>query len=148
MKKQKLLYRKVNTKARNVDHNFGGDFKYSRNKKRDSLEKTKGSMHGVKQRGIDYTPLFKFLLSKKGLSWDKVFSEAKTKLDKTEPIFWLVSLNENDKEDIVKIGESSYFSGMYVDDFGILQLSNPYLKINDLKHYCKCCTHTFNGKVY
>ena len=58
------LYRKVNTKARNVHHNFGSDFKYSRNKKKETLEQTKGAMYGNKERGLDYTPLFRFLLSK------------------------------------------------------------------------------------
>lgn len=142
------LYRKVNTKARNVHHNFGGDFKYSRHKKRETLEQSKGSMHGKKERGLDYTPLFRFLLSKVGSNWDEVFSEAKSRLDKTEPIFWLVTLNQNDKEDVVRIGEASYFSGMYVDDDGNLQLSNQNLQTTDLKHYCECCTHTFNGQVY
>ena len=142
------LYRKVNTRARNVHHNFGGDFKYSRNKKQETLEQTKGTMYGKKERGLDYTPLYRFLLSKVGTEWNVIFSEAKSRLDKTEPIFWLVSLTENDKQDIVRIGESSYFSGMYIDEVGILQLSNPTLKPTELKHYCECCTHTFNGKVY
>lgn len=142
------LYRKVNTRARNVHHNFGGDFKYSRNKKQETIEQTKGTMFGKKERGLDYTPLFKFLLSKVGLEWNEIFSEAKSRLDKTEPIFWLVALSENAKQDVVRIGESSYFSGMYIDDEGILQLSNPTLKPTELKHYCECCTHTFNGQVY
>lgn len=146
--KKEPLYRKVNTRARNVHHNFGGDFKYSRNKKQETLQQTKGTMFGKKERGLDYTPLFRFLLSKVGLEWNDIFSEAKSRLDKTEPIFWLVALSENDKEDFVRIGESSYFSGMYIDQEGILQLSNPTLKTTELKHYCECCTHTFNGTEY
>ncbi|TCC87357.1 hypothetical protein EZ428_21920 [Pedobacter frigiditerrae] len=142
------LFRKVNTKARNVHHNFGGDFKYSRNKKQETLEQAKGTMYGKKERGLDYTPLFKFLLSKVGSEWNEIFSEAKSRLDKTEPIFWLVALNQNEKEDFVRISESTYFSGMYIDDEGILQLTNLTLKPADLKHYCDCCTHTFNGTVY
>ncbi len=96
---KELLYRKVNTKARNVHHNFGGDFKYSRNKKRQTLEQSKGSMYGKKERGLDYTPFFRFLLSKVGSNWNEIFSEAKSRLNKTEPIFWLVALNENNKEE-------------------------------------------------
>jgi len=142
------LYRKVNTKALNVYHHFGGDFKYSRNKKKETLEQTKGTMHGKKERGLDYTPLFRFLLSKVGSEWDEIFSEAKARVDKTEPIFWLVALNQNEKKDFVRVGDSSFYSGMYVDEEGILQLSNPSLKPTDLKHYCDCCTHTFNGIVY
>jgi len=142
------LYRKVNTKARNVHHNLGSDFKYSRHKKKETLEQTKGTMYGNKERGLDYTPLFRFLLSKVGSNWDEIFSEAKSRLNKTEPVFWLVALNQDDKKDIVRLGEATYFSGLYIDDDGLLQLSNPELQTTDLKHYCDCCTHTFNGQVY
>ena len=142
----KPLYRKMNTRARGVRHNFGGDFKYSRHKKRDSLEQVKGSMGGEKERGLDYTPLFKFLLSKEGEDWDRVFSEASSRLDKLEPIYWMVSLNE--KKDYVRIGESTYFSGMYVDEDRKLRLVNPHLTVNDMIAFCDCCTHTLNGKVF
>ncbi|TYP89286.1 hypothetical protein BC792_1285 [Sphingobacterium allocomposti] len=143
-----LLYRKVNTRARGVHHNFGGDFRHSKHKKKETPEQIRGSMSGKKDRGLDYTPLFRFLLSKVGSNWDEVFSEAKSRLDKTEPIFWIVALNPDDKKDYVRVGESSYFSGLYVDDNGDLQLSNPNLKANDLTPHCSCCTHTLNGVVF
>lgn len=142
------LFRKVNTKARNVHHKFGGDFKDSRHKKRETLEQTKGKMYGKKERGLDYTPLFRFLISKVGSNWNEIFSEAKSRLDKTEPIFWLVALDENDRNDFVRIGETSFFSGLYIDDDGVLQLSNPKFNITDMEYYCECCTHSFNGQAY
>jgi hypothetical protein len=142
------LYRKVNTKARGVHHNFGQDFKDSRHKKRETLEQIKGKMFGKKERGLDYTPLFRFLLSKVGSDWNEVFSEAKARLDKTDPIFWIVALKEHEKEDYVRLGESSYYSGLYVDENNILQVCNPDLKAIDMKPSCSCCTHTFNGKVF
>ena len=145
---KKPLYRKVNTKARGVRHDFGGDFKHLRRKKRDTIEQARGSMHGKRERGLDYTPLFRFLLSKVGSKWNDVFSEARSRLDKTDPIYWLVALNPEDKEDYVRTGESTYFSGMYVDQEGLLQLSNPELKAKDLTPFCDCCTHTFNGKLF
>lgn len=141
------LYRKVNTKARGVRHGSGGDFKHSRNKKRETREQ-KGKMSATKERGLDYTPLFRFLLSKVGANWDEVFSEAKSRLDKTEPIFLMVALNQDEKEDYVRVGESTYFSGMYIDDHGNLQLTNPALTPADLKPFCTCCTHTLNGKIF
>lgn len=147
-KEKSKLYRKVNTKARGVHHNVGGNFKYSRNKKRETLEQAKGSMFGNKERGLDYTPLFRFLLSKVGSIWDDVFSEAKSRLDKYEPIFWMVALNTEEKEDYIRVGESSYFSGLFVDDNGILQITDPNLKATDMKPFCSCCTHTFNGKTF
>ena len=142
------LYRKVNTKAKGVHHGFGGDFKDSRNKKRETIQQVYGTMFGTKQRGLDYTPLFKYLLSKVGCNWNEIFSEAKSRLDKQDPIFWIVALHEDEKKDYVRIGESSYFSGLFVDDNGILQLVNPNLKAADMKPFCNCCTHTFNGKIF
>jgi hypothetical protein len=147
-KEKSNLYRKVNTKARGVHHNVGGDFKNSRNKKKETVEQTKGTMFGKKERGLDYTPLFRFLLSKVGFNWDEVFSEAKSRLDKTEPIFWIVALTQDKKKDYIRVGESTYFSGLYIDDNAILQITNPDLKAIDMKPICNCCTHTFNGKLF
>ncbi|MGB4774294.1 MAG: hypothetical protein WBP45_03920 [Daejeonella sp.] len=67
-------------------------------------------MFSNKQRGLDYTPLFRFLLSKVGANWNNVFSEAKARLYKPDPIFWMVAIHENDKKDYFSSGESSYFS--------------------------------------
>ena len=142
------LYRKVNTKAKGVHHGFGGDFKKSRNSKRETAQQVTGTMFGSKQRGLDYTPLFKFLLSKVGGHWDEVFREAKARLDKQDPIFWMVALQESEKKDCVRIGESTYYSGLFVDDNGVLQFVNPDLKAADMAPFCHCCTHTFNGKPF
>ena len=145
---KKNLYRKVNTKARWVFHHFWGDYKYSRNKKRETAEQVKCTMHGKQQRGLDYTPLFKFLLKKVGSNWDDVYSEAVSRLDRPNPIFWLVAINENQKKDYVRIWESSYFSWMFVDKEGFLQLTKPNLKLSDMKTFCTCCTHTLNWEVF
>ena len=143
-----LLYRKVNTKAVGIRHRFGGDYKYSRHKRQESLEQVKGTMFGKKHRGLDYTPLFRFLLSKVGGNWDEIFSEAKSRLDRIEPIFWVVALNEHERKDYVRVGDNTYVSGMYVDENGLLQLCNPTLSAADMTPFCNCCTHTFNGVVF
>lgn len=149
MNRQKdKLYRKVNTKSKGVRHGFGGDFKDYRNSKKETLQQVKGTMFGRKERGLDYTPLFKFLLSKVGSYWNEVFSEAKSRLDKQDPIFWMVALNVNDKKEYIRIGESTYFSGLFVDSNDVLQLVNPNLKAVDMRPFCDCCTHTFNGKKF
>jgi len=142
------LYRKVNTKAKGIHHGFGGDYKDSRNSKRENVQQVTGTMFGTKQRGLDYTPLFKFLLSKVGRTWNEVFSEAKSRLDKQEPIFSIVALHQREKKDYVRVGESTYFSGLFVDEDGILQLVNSDLKAADMVPFCDCCTHTFNGKLF
>lgn len=147
-KEKKPLYRKVNTRAAGVHHLAGGDFKHARNKKKETREIVKGTMAQAKHRGLDYTPLFQFLISKVGLPWEEVFKEAASRLDKTEPIFWLVATDEDTKQEMVRVGESSYFSGLFVDSSGILQLANPSLQAVDMVPFCTCCTHTFNGKVF
>ncbi len=78
---KKPLYRRVNTRTHGVSHAYGGDYRDSRGK-----DTALGMRKGVR-RGLDYTPLFKFLLSKVGHEWDSVFSEAVSRLDKTEPIY-------------------------------------------------------------
>jgi hypothetical protein len=102
-------------------------------------------MHGKHRRGLDYTPLFKFLLSRVGADWDSVYAEAVSRLDRAEPIFLLVARQESERREIVRVGESTYFSGLYIDEAGILRMVNGDLRAEDLDPYCSCCTHTFNG---
>ena len=152
MYEKKPLYRKVNTKARGVHHNFGGKAKWDRNTK-ESRKKggANGSMGRREQRGLDYTPLYKFLLSRVGRDWDETHSEALSRLDNQgakEAIFGMVAQNETHEEAIVRMGESSYYSGLLVDDENILQRVDPELTVADLYPSCPCCTHTFNGEPY
>lgn len=136
---KKPLYRKVNTRARGVHHLHGGDFKNTRRR-----EFGVGMRKGI-QRGLDYTPLFKFLLSKVGCPWSEVHSEAVSRLDKREPILCLVAMDYESAKEVVCVGESSFFSGLYVDEEGFLRKVNPDIDEETLEPSCKCCTHTFNG---
>ena len=63
-KQKKPLYRKVNTRARNVHHKFGQDYSKSKRTKRPDTSMKRGV-----RRGLDHTPLYKFLLSKVGQDW-------------------------------------------------------------------------------
>lgn len=142
------LYRKVNTCTRMVHHNSGGDYRHDRNTKAElKSEEIHRPMHAKVQRGLDYTPLFRFLLSNVGKDWTEVQSEAVSRLDKSEPIYWMVALNENDKKDCVPLGENSYYSGLYVDESNLLQKVSPDFKPENIYISCRCCTHTFNGKA-
>jgi len=105
-------------------------------------------MHSNQKHGLDYTPLFKFLLSKVGNDWDEVFSEASARLDKSEPIFWLVALHEAEREPYIRVGENSYFSGLFVDEENKLAIVDAELTVDDMKPSCACCTHSFNGKPF
>lgn len=137
------LYRKENTKARGVHHFKGSDAKYDRNTKK-GLNK---SMKKDVNRGLDYTPLFRFLLSKVGKPWSEVHSEAVQRLDREDPIYWMVDLVEDHKDvnDYCRIGESTFWSKLIVDEDGILRIKIPNFKNEDLYPSCHCCTHTFNG---
>lgn len=137
------LYRKVNTKAYNVHHNKGSDANYDRNTKKGVSKSMKKDVN----RGLDYTPLYRFLLSKVGQDWDSVHSEAISRLDKEEPIYHLVARNDSEKRDIITCGESSRYSGLYVDENNKLQLVNSDITNEKIYPRCHCCTYTFNGKV-
>jgi hypothetical protein len=140
------LFRKVNTTAHGVHHRFGGEFRDERKSRTArAFEGTRTSMRGTVKRGLDYTPLFRFLLSKVGEEWNGVFSEAAQRIDRKEPIFWLVALRADDEQDFVRVGEASYFSGLRGDAEGYLGIVNESLGPSSLAPQCGCCTHTFNG---
>lgn len=141
--KQAPLYRSVNTRTHGVRH--GNRARYDRHTKQ-NLDPilARASMHG-NQHGRDYTPLFRFLLTKVGKSWNEVFAEAKARLDTIEPIFWLVARTPQPQNDVVRLGESSYYSALFVDAAGLLQRVNPQLTPEQMTPSCTCCTHTFNG---
>jgi hypothetical protein len=140
------LFRSVNTTAHRPNVHTGGDYRDERNTRKEvRSQDQRRSMHGKQRRGRDYTPLFKFLLSKVGRPWSEVHSEAVRRLDRTEPIFWLVATGDKRREDYVRVGESSYFSGLYVDEAALLQRVNLAIDASSLVPSCQCCTHTFNG---
>ena len=143
------LYRKVNTRTHGVAHAHGGDFRtirHGRAFRDDPLAWT--SMQSGRRRGLDYTPLFRFLLSRVGDDWADVLAAARPRLDREDPIHWMVSLDPDDTRGFFRAGESSYFSALHVDRAGRLQLTDPALDEHALAPSCRCCTHTFNGKRF
>lgn len=143
MRKQRVepLYRKVNTKARGVRHYSGSDYKHTRGAKNQDLVKMKSNV----KRGLDYTPLFKFLLKHVGSNWDEVFSKASNRLDDPKMVYHMVALNKEEGVDYFRGGDCSNFSGLYVDKNGLLQKVNPEIDHTSYSPSCACCTHTFNG---
>ena len=141
------LYRKYNKLARGFHHTtLGGEFRHERNSK--AMKNFEGSTKsmGRTREGYDYTPLFRFLLSRVGCDWDEVFSEAVQRLDKQEPIFWMVDLHFKAGEyGFVNIGESAHYSKLTVIN-GVLVIADENA-IAPPKS-CTYCTHTFNGKPY
>jgi hypothetical protein len=144
MQRKGPLYRSVNTRTHGVRHGHGGEYRWSRHAKKKS-KSSLGSMHAGQRHGRDYTPLFRFLLSRVGDDWSAVYSEAVSRLDRPDPIFWIVARSERDKTPYVRVGESTYYSGLYVDEDNRLARVDPHLTVNDMELSCACCTHTFNG---
>lgn len=146
---QKPLYRSVNTRTHGVRHGSCGAYRYERHSKDEKRAlSTRGSMHSHQRHGLDYTPLFRFLLSKVGHPWSQVFSEANARLDRPDPVFWMVALYESDKQEYVRTDENSYYSSLWVDEAGLLQKVNPQLTPEHMTHFYDCCTQTFNGVVF
>ncbi|HGH4647450.1 TPA: hypothetical protein ACJIWE_004690 [Enterobacter roggenkampii] len=146
--KSRKLYRSVNTTTRHQSNNPGAEYRWERNCKKvgNELLAKRGTMHGRQKRGRDYTPLFYFLIKHIGKPWDEIFSEVGGRLDTTEPVFWLVARHEHQRRDLVCIGESSFYPGLFVDENGILQQVNPSISGKDVKVTCRCCTHTYLGE--
>lgn len=145
MKQKEPLYRRVNTRTRGVRHG-GGEYRWTRHLRAEKARPQ--SMHGKERQGLDYTPLFRFLLSRVGSDWTTTHSEAVSRLDTPDPIFWLVAIHEADRKNIVRVGESSYYSGLYVDADNTLRVVDADIRIEELQPHCTCCTHTFNGKPF
>lgn len=153
---EKKLYRKVNRKPSFQTH--GSDYKkihfrwerHTKKSKNLALEGVnkipmKKGKSRVMENGYDYTPLFKYLLKQVGRKWDDVYSEVIPRLNTTEPVFWMVDVNNIDDEEYFKAGETSFYSKLYVDDNGILCKVNP--KLSNIHPNCNCHTYTFNGNV-
>jgi hypothetical protein len=47
------------------------------------------------------------------------------------------------RRDLVCIGESSFYPGLFVDENGILRQVNPSITRKDVKVTCRCCTRTY-----
>lgn len=143
---KKPLYRSVNTRTYGVRHGSGSKYKYERNTKAFSNNKSmQQSMHSNQRHGFDYTPLFRFLLSSVGKDWDNVRSEAISRLDREEPINWMVAADLSEGSPCFRAGDNSYFSGLYVDGDNKLTLVDPELTPETMQPTCACCTHTLNG---
>jgi len=148
LNKPHKLYRSVNTTTRHRSNNPGAEYRWECNRKKtaDELLAKRETMHSGHKRGRDYTPLFYFLIKQIGKPWDAIFSEVSGRLDTTEPVFWLVALHEHQQRDLVCIGESSFYPGLFVDGNGILQQVNPAITAKDVEVTCRCCTHTYMGE--
>ena len=143
---KKPLYRPVNTRTHGVRHGSGSKSKWERNTKASAENKSMNrSMHSGQRHGFDYTPLFKFLLSQVGRNWDEVHREAVSRLDREEPITWMVAQNLSDGSPFFRVGESSYFSGLYVNQDNKLAIVDPDISPETMSPFCACCTHTLNG---
>lgn len=153
MKRDKLepLYRKEKKTGLSNRYHVasGGESRWTRHSKQTKKEaEAEVGFKSMKkgQFGYDYTPLYRFLLSQVGHKWDDVYSEARGRLDKDDPIFHLVVRHPApDESPSKRLGNATYFSTLTVNEAGVLVKLYPNYEMTET--YCKCCTHTWNGKV-
>lgn len=139
--KKKPLFRKVNTRTHGVRHGCGA---LQHRQGVAGAARSEGMRAGLRH-GLDFTPLYKFLLSRVGKPWDEVFSEATARLPEEAAIWHIVARSEHEEAPMIRVDESSYFSGLFIGDDGILAKVDPDLEAKNLRPFCSCCTHTFNG---
>jgi hypothetical protein len=145
MHEKKLLYRKENTRTHGVRRK-GGDWRWERHSKATVSDDRKAVGMGRNLRNRhDYTPLARFLLSRVGQDWTATHSEAVSRLDREEPIWWFVARNELERQPYVRCGDDSYFSGLYIDDENILRRVAPDLTADHFPLDTFGC-RTFNGE--
>jgi hypothetical protein len=146
------LYRQHSYSSFCQQTNFNPRYKHERNRKKikideeDFVDRKPQFKKGMNNH-FDYTPLFKFLHSKVGQKFDEVFSEAKSRLDKTEPIFWIVQKELDLERAIARVGENSCYHTMYVDEQGLLQFVDKTAKLADELYSVWKYTRTLNGKT-
>jgi len=143
----KPLYRKENKVSLSNKYNVltGSEYRYQRRSKAFLNDDRNHKSMTSGKYGYDYAPLFRFLLSKVGSDWDKIYAEAKARLNDTKPIFWMVALRESERRDFVNVGESTYYSGLFVDDDGILAIVNQNISPAELPEPYPGETISFNG---
>ena len=86
-KTKKPLYREVNPTAHGVYHHIGRNFSEARNQAKSIDAPMSQRLRKGARRGLGYTPLFRFLLSRVGRDWNGTFSEAVGRLDQNAPLF-------------------------------------------------------------
>ena len=177
---KKPLYRKVSKTTHNgfshADYGEKKRAKFSRHTKNGIDRSMGGIKHGEGSvTDYDYTPLFQFLLKQEGRDWDEVWKECKERLNKTEPVLYMVvNIYKNglvnlrwrmpeDKEpvldwkgrDLANAGEKSFgygegsrFSTMYVDEDNKLQFVDKNYVSGPDYEVERRWGETFNGRLY
>lgn len=153
--KKKKLFRSENK----ITHNgIPRDLNYRSRWKRHSKEGMSPRMGGSHiNHNLDYTPLFQFLLSKDGKPWNEIWKECLERVDRPDPILWMVQgiringLPDNKPGEYKKCfryGEGTYFSTMYVDDSGILRIVDKDYVCGPSYEEERRWGETFNGNLY
>lgn len=151
--KIKPLYRKVNRKSSyqcRCAEAKGGRFAWARHSK--AMRQFDGrhlpmsrATSNYLSTGYDYTPLFRYLLSRVGDPWDDIYAYVKPRLNTTEPIWHIVSQPgiPASRGSFFCLGEGSYWSRLWIDDEGRLQRVDPTQA--NAEPGCWCHTYSFNG---
>lgn len=114
------LFRK---KRRDPWYNGKYHYRYERAKrKRDDISfmpMGHSMHHGGKNGNYDYSPLYRFLVSKVGGNWDEIYSEAVQRLYSEKPIWWYVDVRYDVGKTRIRLGVRP--TRFYIDNNNILQ---------------------------
>lgn len=151
MKKSEPLYRKEKKTGLSTHYYVitGGDYRHTRNsKKQKQFDGHKQPMNSGKW-GVDYTPLYRYLLSKVGQIWDEVYSEVCKRLpvEHRQAINYMVVTDTNEPEPYFRYGENSYFSTLTIKDGILVKVDGEKSFIPPSRIKSVCNTYSFNGKI-
>ncbi len=104
----------------------GGEYKWKRAKIKKDPDIYHVPMRSVKC-GRDYTPLYRFLMSKEGYNFDEVYSEAVSRVDNKMRIFDIIKTAS--AFPVVRIGDGTYYHTMYIDKDKILKFVDKSFSI-------------------
>jgi len=149
MKRTEPLYRKEKKTGLSTHYYVvtGSDYRRTRNsKKQKEFDGHKQPMNTGKW-GVDYTPLYRYLLSKVGQKWADVYSAvcARLPIEHREAIGYMVVTDTDNP--YFRYGENSYFSTLTVKDGILVKVDGEKSFIPPPPIKSVCSTYTFNGKV-
>lgn len=129
-------------------------YRHIRNKKKTVIEgeesvdtDTKMVRQRKDVRQLDFTPLYKYLQSKVGEDYDTVYSNVVERIPRNQRgVIDYIVMADNTGDGVARLGESTYFRTLYVDENNKLQFVNKDYK-QTVSKWCYMDTTTLDGKT-
>lgn len=149
---EKPLYRKEKKTGLMTQYyvNRGGEYRWERSKSVTPNRVYDALKQQMKSRklGMDWQPLYNFIMSNVGCNYDETYSKALKRCNKFRDEFnkhWAYLFN--DDRDIVRLGENTYYSALTIDEFNNIQIRNTGAEPIKGGSFSFGYTHSFNGKT-